>query len=772
MLVLDISTSVAGAFCARLLAMKGARVRWCDAPAGGSSDGTLFDRAVGLREYLRGRAMPISKDAAAPAPAQGRSDGSDMAGGGCPPGPELMKLVAQADVLISGWDGGRRTFGLDPPLHQTNPSAVEVVVSSFGIDGPYSAYRGGPMLEWAAGGYAYITGWADRHPLMGPTYACGYVTGYVAAAAAELGLRMRDLGTENLVFDVAAMEVMASVHQFTFSTYAATGESLRRKQHASQVCPMDVFECADGWVSVGVVTDTQYEAFASAVGAAELLTDPRFSGHSSRIEHRAGFDAVVHPWFVSHTADEIVELLQHRQVPAVRLEDVRSILEAPQLRSRDYWMDQDLDGEPGVAPGDPITVRTSGISRTTTPASSSMTSRPPGRSVAAEDGEGHSPLPLSDLVVIDATQYWAGPLATRILADLGATVIKIERPGARMHVHNIGPASDWKMNRGKLSLAVDLSSEEGRAIVRDLARQSHVIVENFRPGAMTRLGLGFEALSTDRSDLVYLSLSGFGQTGPQATWVSYGPLLEAASSIQSRTHYPDGPPTPLGHSLPDAVGGLAGAFAVLNALRLSREDGRSRHIDLSQLETYTAICGEEILAASVGRTAQPHPRYAYRCRGQDEWIVIETERGADRQRAGRLLGCGADSVDPLGRLEDRIKDRDKHELARLLQREGIAAFAVLNAADLTRDPGLSHRGFFVDLEISGKPVRLPGFPVKSNVPLVSMARPAPKPGAHSVDILRRMLDYDDDRVQHLLDTGVVAIPPAGAPANPRAIGYN
>jgi crotonobetainyl-CoA:carnitine CoA-transferase CaiB-like acyl-CoA transferase len=156
-LVLDISTSVAGAFCARLLAMKGARVRWCDAPAAGSSDRAWFDRAIGLREYLRGRAMAISREAAAPVPAHGRSDGSDSPWGGCQPGPELQKLVAQADVGISGWDGGRRTFALDPPLHQTNPAAVEVIGSSFGIDGRYAAYRGGPMVEWAAGGYAYIT---------------------------------------------------------------------------------------------------------------------------------------------------------------------------------------------------------------------------------------------------------------------------------------------------------------------------------------------------------------------------------------------------------------------------------------------------------------------------------------------------------------------------------------------------------------------------------------------------------------------------------------
>jgi crotonobetainyl-CoA:carnitine CoA-transferase CaiB-like acyl-CoA transferase len=575
---------------------------------------------------------------------------------------------------------------------------------------------------------------------------------------------MRDQGGENLVFDVATMEVMASVHQFTFSTYAATGQTLRRKRRASQVCPMDVFECADGWVAVGVVTDAQYDAFASAVGAVELVTDPRFSDHRSRIEHRSGFDAIVDPWFMSHSVDCVVRELQQRQVPAVRAEDVHSINDAPQLRSRDFWMEQSLDGELGVVPGDPIRILTSDTA-------GGFTTRPARTRAPAGDGEGQGPLPLSDLVVVDATQYWAGPLATRILADLGATVVKIERPGSRMHVHNIGPASDWKMNRGKLSLAVDLASEDGREIVRDLARHSQVVVENFRPGVMTRLGLGFEQLSAGRSDLVYLSLSGFGQTGPQAPWLSYGPLLEAASSIQSRTRYPDGPPTPLGHSLPDAVGGLTGAFAVLNALRRNRDDGLSRHIDLSQLESYTAISGEEILAASAGRAAPPQSRYAYRCQGQDEWIVIEADGEEDLLRLGRTLGCALDSPDYVGRLEERTGGYDKHELARLLQREGIAAFAVLNAADLTQDPGLTDRGFLVEVEIGGKPVRLPGFPFRANARVVSLDRPAPIPGAHSEAVLRQMLGYDDARVQYLFDAGVVGAAPAGAPANPRAISH-
>jgi len=729
-IVLDMSNTVAGGFCAKLLGMKGDQVIWCEddwrPPTRGPSP---FDTTAGLREYLRGncgaRREFVTSDA------------------------ELVDLVGSADVVICGWDGGERVYGKGIGIRHINPAAVEVVVSSFGVVGPYSSYCGGPFIDWASGGYLYLTGTPTRHPLAGPKYACAYVTGYFAAVAAELGLRMREMGATDLMFDVATMDVMASVHQFTFSTFAATGAVLRRQQHASQAYPMDVFECANGWVSVGVVTDAQYDAFVSTVGVAELVTDPRFATMRSRHEHADAFDGMVKEWFMSHTKDQIVSTLQDRHVPAVRLEDCYSIAENAQLRSRSYWRPYAVDSGEGLGPGDPIRVSTShGRSAKKAPSGSRVT--------ATGDQVGKPSLPLADLIVIDVTQYWAGPLATRLLADMGATVIMIERPGSRFHAHEIGPYSDWKMNRGKLSLAVDLKTEDGRRVVQDLATKAQVLVENFSPGVMDRLGLGYETLSHDRGDFIYLSLSGFGQTGPQASWVSYGPLLEAASSIQSRTHYENGPPTLLGHSLPDPVGGIAGVFAVLNSLRQSDADGLSRHIDLSQLESYTAVCGEEILAASVGEYMQDaDPDWVFRCKGEDEWIVIELRSETDLANLCRVLDCGPDARGA-DQITTRIREFEKQELTRLLQATGIASFGVSNAADLACDSGLAYRGSVVDVTIAGQRVFMPGFPLQNTTPLASLKRGAPVAGQHSEEVLRRLIGYDGERIDKLFALGVVA----------------
>ena len=297
-------------------------------------------------------------------------------------------------------------------------------------------------------------------------------------------------------------------------------------------------------------------------------------------------------------------MLQAAHVPAVSLTSPATVLDDPQLAHRGFWQQWSDGRRSGRAPGDPIHVQ--------------ETPCPP---TPLTEGE----LALSGTLVVDLTDFWAGPMATRLLADLGATVVRVERPGSRHHAHPAGPFVDWKMHRGKQSLAVDLRAEAGREVVRDLARRADVLVENFRPGVMARLGLAYGDVAARNPGVVYLSLSGFGQDGPHASWASFGPLLEAASSMQARTAYDDGVPLQLGHSLPDPVGGFAGLFAVLNRLRARATTGGGAHLDISQLEAYTAMCGEDILQASVEGGWSPHPSRGrlLRCRGEDAWVALE-----------------------------------------------------------------------------------------------------------------------------------------------------
>ncbi len=204
----------------------------------------------------------------------------------------------------------------------------------------------------------------------------------------------------------------------------------------------------------------------------------------------------------------------------------------------------------------------------------------------------------------------------------------------------IGYLFDYKMNRNKESVVIDLRTEDGKQVFRSLAARADVVVENYRAGVMDRLGLGYESLSADHPELVYVSLSGFGATGPWSPWRSYGPTIEAASSIEARTGYVDGEPLRLGHTLPDGVGGLVGTLAALDGLRRRDLTGKGGRYDLSQLEAYCALSGEELLASSVQGDDQPRrgnssrrvsPHGVYPCRGDDQWIALG---GCKRRRVG------------------------------------------------------------------------------------------------------------------------------------------
>ncbi len=313
-----------------------------------------------------------------------------------------------------------------------------------------------------------------------------------------------------------------------------------------------------------------------------------------------------------------------------------------------------------------------------------------------------------------------------------------------------------KMNRNKESVVLDLGTADGRAAVARLAAEADVLVENFRPGVLDRMGLGAAELCATNPRLVAVSLSGFGSAGPWADRRSYGPTIEAASSIEARTGFAGDEPMRLGHTLPDGVGGLLGALAALRGLRERHERGRGGWFDLSQMEAYVALSGEELLGAAetgdeltrIGnRSRGGAPQGVFACRGDDAWIAI---RLADHDDVIRLAGVsGAPDLRATPGTELTLDEQeaaigawtrshDADDLARSLQHAGIEAFAVLTPPALLADAQLDARGFFVDVSHDGRTLKLPGSPLHG---LVDPRGPAPAFGAHTEMVLRA-LDAD------------------------------
>ncbi len=398
--------------------------------------------------------------------------------------------------------------------------------------------------------------------------------------------------------------------------------------------------------------------------------------------------------------------------------------------------------------------------------------------------------PLEGLRVADFTWVWAGPFCTLQLAHLGAEVIRVETASRVCVTRMLPPWADGRFgidrsgyfnqyNQGKLSLALDLKSARGIEVARDLIRRSDVVAENFAAGVMDRLGLGYEDCRKLRPDIVMIALSGYGATGPERDYVSYGPAQVPLAGFASLTGYPEWRPMHVGVSYGDPTSGLHGAVAVLAALVHRRRTGQGQYIDLSQWEGTMSLLAEGILAQTMaGQTPGRHgnhdplwsPHAVYRCAGDDRWvsIVVTTE---DEWRALARTIDPALASDPRfssaaerkrheAALDERIGAwcaiRSPEEATRVLQAVGVAAFPAMTNRDLHEDAHLASRGYFVELphpEIGVK--RHLGIPYRLHGTPLSVRRAAPCLGQDTDQVLRDALGYDDARIAELRELGIL-----------------
>jgi crotonobetainyl-CoA:carnitine CoA-transferase CaiB-like acyl-CoA transferase len=724
--VLDISRDVDGRFAAKLLAMSGMTVLRPVHRAGPSAPAETPGH---LDIYLDAHKQFVP----------------------CSSAEEMVSLVAGDDVVFSTFDHGRYVGLASDSVVEALPSTcVHITTSTFGTTGPYASFRGGPLAAWAAGGYLAITGEADREPLIGPENLCGYIGGYTAAIAAEAALHLRRRSGQGQHVDISTMESMLSVHQSTFSRLAL-GIVRERTGRYTETYPLVVRPCRDGHVSLGVVTDSEFDRFAMAIGRADLITDERYGDKNARWDHRDEFDAEIDAFLSSRDADEVVDILRAHGVAAAKVAGPSDVLSNPQLDHRRFW-DHPQGGPPQARmPGNPIPAATRfSDSRRHHDVRSTIPAR--------SDG-----LPLAGMVVLDFTAFWAGPSATRWLADLGANVIWIERPHSRVDVDPrtsdtlalVMHLFHLKMNRNKQSVVLDLTDPRDQVIAHRLAGMADVLVENSRPGVMDRFGLGPSDLCRSHPSLVYVSLSGFGSTGPWSERRSYGPTIEAASSIEARTGYAGGEPLRLGHTLPDGAAGLAGALGALRGLRERAETGAGGWFDISQLEVYTAMSGEDLLSASISdqplvrvgnRSRSGATQGVFPCRGADTWVAIRLEDRSELERFAAVAGlpalaqlASASPVDEAaveGLIGSYTVLHDAGDVTSELQGAGLEAFPVLGPPELVIDHHLNQRSFFVDVPFHGRSLRLPGSPLHSDHRMVRPGGPAPSFGQHTDEVLK------------------------------------
>jgi len=396
-----------------------------------------------------------------------------------------------------------------------------------------------------------------------------------------------------------------------------------------------------------------------------------------------------------------------------------------------------------------------------------------------------APLPLEGVRIVDFTAYWAGPLPTAIMADLGAEVIKVESiqrpdqfrivaiPGDPAEVYELSPPFN-ATNRNKLGLTLDLARPDGVRLFKELIKRSDAVVQNYSPRVMPQLGLSYESLREVNPAIVMTSVSGFGQEGPWRDYVSFAAIGEALSGISGVSGYTGEGALIHGVGVSDPFAGYLAAFCTLAAVHHARATGEGQHVDVSQLEASMQYIADALIEFEL--TGRPReratvddsaaaPHGAFPARGEDAWVALSVE--TEQQWRALLAAMGAPEwtsdarfTTPLLRRRNRAELNehvaqwtarfDRHELARDLQARGIPAAPMLAPSDLLKDPGLEAAGFFqyVDHPVAGRHP-YPSFPALIDGEHPPIKRVGPILGQDNHYVLSKILGLGDAEIARL-----------------------
>ena len=402
--------------------------------------------------------------------------------------------------------------------------------------------------------------------------------------------------------------------------------------------------------------------------------------------------------------------------------------------------------------------------------------------------------PLSGILVLDLTRILAGPFCTQLLGDLGADIIKIERPGSGDDTRRFGPpflkddqgndtvesAYFMAANRNKRSVAVDISKPEGQALIRRIAQKSHVLVENFKVGNLARYGLGYDDLKEDNPGLVYCSITGFGQTGPYAERPGYDPLIQAMGGFMSVTGEPSGVPMKAGVPIADLMAGMYATVAINAALRSREVDGKGQYIDIGMLDTQAAWLSIQAMNYLIGgeapaRLGNGHPNIVpYQVFATaDGHIMLTIGNDAQFKRFCDFAGCSELAEDErfitnearvghrdalIEAMEPVLAARPSQEWLTELEKLTIGCGPINSVDKVFVDPHVRDRGMVINMPhdaVGGRDVPLVANPLRLSETPVSYRHTPPVLGADTDDVLRSVLELDDADLDGLRSAGVI-----------------
>lgn len=689
------------------------------------------------------------------------------------------------DLLVIGEDS-------HAPENIPAPRIATLAISWFGSHGPYAKWKGSDLVCQAIGGMTHPCGPAEGPPYFQGEHQATQIGGlaaYTAGVAALIG----GAPPEPQSFDISILESIIVMSEYQMSNKFAEGFELPRVAINRYIptCPLSIHRCKEGWIGITPLTPAQWQAFCDMLDLPELRDDPDLVPSRTRYPFADRIEQAVDTRFPGKTALEWAALAREAKVPMVWVPDALGIIEHPIFNARQSLASFEAEGKTYRVPRTPFRLEE-------TPPRLNL-------SEAARQAPQPDPLPaavdptapLAGIRVADFSMGWAGPLATRILADLGAEVIKIEAGRYPDWWRSV----DWSpeaiargqyeesrhfnfVARAKKSVSLDLTMAEGLALAKDLTRHCDIVVENQAAGVMPRLGLGWEQLSEGRSDLIYLSMSAFGTGNAWSDTRAYGSVLEQGSGLPSFCGREGDPPV-MGHiAYGDPIGGVYGAASLLTALYHRARTGRGQWINNTQIEAMLPFTAHSVLIRQAtgrepkrlgNRHSHMAPHGVFATMGEDRWVALSVPNDAAWAGLCKLMGRRDWLADEtLATAEGRRARQDELEagiaawaihqprdmIAAALQEAGVAAGPVLHLDEVDTNFHFQARGFFYDTARQHVgPHYQASLPFKRNGQRYPLRGLAPFLGGDSEQVLTEILKVSPTRYADLLAKTIVSLKP-------------
>ena len=778
--VLELGEGVAAPYCAKLLGDFGAAVIKIEHPAGGDParqrgpllDGQLDPERSGTFLYLNTSKRSLRLDLQ-------QAEDREL----------FADLAARADVLIEDRAPGElASHGLGYELlSQRNPGLIVTSLTPFGQDGPNALHESRHLNLYHTGGHSspfVAVGADERAPARAGGSLGEYDAGLTAAVGTLAALFGRARSGRGEHIDCSKQEAMMCLERVTIGRFANEADPF-----AGSKGPGGLSLAKDGWVMLTTLEPHQWQGLVRAMGDPEWAHEEWCQTPAGRMQHMEEITSRKDEWGKHLSREEIYHLAQAEGTPAAPVRNVAEVRAWPQIEARGFFRDVDHPSAGRLAvPTAPYRMSKTGWVGTRAPLlgehdaeiRSELEAVAPRAALAATGNA--SARPLEGIRIADFTWAWAGPQGSLLLGMLGAEVIKIESRARLDHsrVHSLTGGSLQgnidespvfnELNLGKRSVTLNLKKPQGRELVKQLVAESDVVLQNMRPGVLDRMGLGYEDLCKGKPNLIMLSSSAVGATGPEGNYAGYAPTFACLSGITSISGHPDLPPISLSGSV-DLRVGTASAFAVLAALQHREHSGEGQNIDLSSTEVMSAMMGHAFLDHQLcgeipermgNRDELMAPHGCYGCREPGERVTIavgsESEWAAlvelvgDETLAGPSFTTASarkqneDALDQ--RLEAWTLTRSAADLVETLQKQGIAAALVQSGASLSLDPHVRARQVFVPIvhPLLGErqsvrpPWRMQG---------AEISEPAPLLGQHNAYVLGEILGLDTSEIERL-----------------------